>query len=625
MNYYFDNFVFDSQSLILTQDGESLTIRPNESRLLAYFLEHPQAVLSKDAILENVWAGKVVSEQAVFQAISNLRVLFGEDAIKTYPKKGYQWQIPLQTSSILAEENPIQTNVTQPHQASSGFLSRRLVALIILGCVVGVSVLWAMSRSFNAQQDQVSIIVNPFVIDASHTGNGQLAQEVQTNLFAQSDNQQAFLLRLLPSMHQQDFSLQQVMASPAHFFNLYQQSIPARLLVTAKVRQQGDDYYLSFTLQGRKSVWIGYLTGKTPKDLAIQLSDLLKKVAPVKPLWETEDRRLVNAQLQLLQNENPDDLVIHYQLVDNLLLLGDLHTAKMQSDNLLQRAIDQKNVPYQLLALTTQVLANFDSVYPDNNLALLKQATDMAEAFNDPVLLSRILGRTPYIFYQQNNFDALEANLLYALKLAEIADAPEQQIQALEGLTIFSYKFKHNQKRDEYLAAAKLVLDKYQFPAESYAMLENISGIYSDDQIQKEMFFRQALSRFTPEQEAWVKESAQENLVNLYMDQSRWSEALDLFANETSLSGAELLFKARIYARQQQSELAIEQAEAAFKLASLRGESWASVEAALLLAELYQQSNQPELKNNMLDYINKNALIRWKKDKQKTLTELADN
>ncbi len=106
------------------------------------------------------------------------------------------------------------------------------------------------------------------------------------------------------------------------------------------------------------------------------------------------------------------------------------------------------------------------------------------------------------------------------------------------------------------------------------------------------------------------------------MDQSRWSEALDLFANEAQLSATELLFKARIYVRQQQNELAIEHAEAAFKLASLQGESWASIEAALLLAGLYQQSNQPDLKNNMLDYINKNALYRWKKDKQKILAEL---
>lgn len=591
-----------------------MTIRPNESRLLVYFLENPQAVLSKDAILENVWAGKVVSEQAVFQAISNLRGLFGEEAIKTYPKKGYQWQIPLQAASpIVADEKTVHNPI------SFGFMSRRFATLIVLGCVLGAAVFWGMFKTFVPQQDRVSIIVQPFEIDAKHAGDGQLAQEVQRILFAQLDNRSALQLHLPPLQNHS----RQVMASPAHFFSRYQESIPLGLLVTARVRQQSDDYYLAFTLQGQKNQWTGYLNSKTPQGLANQLQDLLKKVAPVKPLWESEDNRLVNAQLQLLHSENPDDPVIHYQLIDNLLLLGDLHSAKVQLDSLLQNAIDQKNIPYQLFGLMTQVMANYDTVYPDNNLALLNQAIGLAETFNDPLLTSRILGRTVFVFYQLQNFEALEANLLRALKLAEIADAPEQQINVLEGLTIFSYKFKRNQKRDDYLAAAKVVLDKYQFPTESYAMLENIAGIYSDDLTQKETFFRQALSRFKPEQEAWVKASAQENLVNLYMDQARWSDALGLFANETSLSGTELLFKARVYVRQQQSELAKEQAEAAFKLASLQGEYHASLEAALLLAELYQQLNQPELKNNMLDYINKNALARWKKDKKDRLARLA--
>ncbi len=101
MDYYFTNaqfnqFQFNDQSLLLLKDGQALAVRNNEAKLLAFFLANPQQVFSKDAILENVWAGKVVSEQAVFQAISNLRSIFGDGAIKTFPKKGYQWQIDLQ-------------------------------------------------------------------------------------------------------------------------------------------------------------------------------------------------------------------------------------------------------------------------------------------------------------------------------------------------------------------------------------------------------------------------------------------------------------------------------------------------------------------------------------------------
>ena len=93
MRYSFNDFVFDSEQLLLFKQNEMIPCRPNEAKLLALFLAEPQTVLGKEDILDRVWAGKVVSEQAVFQSISNLRSLFGEAAIKTFPKKGYQWQL----------------------------------------------------------------------------------------------------------------------------------------------------------------------------------------------------------------------------------------------------------------------------------------------------------------------------------------------------------------------------------------------------------------------------------------------------------------------------------------------------------------------------------------------------
>ena len=88
MKYAFNDFVFDSEQLTLYKNNEVIACRYNEAKLLALFLSEPARIFSKDDILERVWAGKVVSEQAVFQNISVLRTLFGENAIKTFSKKG---------------------------------------------------------------------------------------------------------------------------------------------------------------------------------------------------------------------------------------------------------------------------------------------------------------------------------------------------------------------------------------------------------------------------------------------------------------------------------------------------------------------------------------------------------
>jgi DNA-binding winged helix-turn-helix (wHTH) protein len=618
VNYYFDHFVFNSQTLVLTKAGESLTIRHNESRLLAFFLASPEQVFSKDAILENVWAGKVVSEQAVFQAISNLRSLFGDEAIKTFPKKGYQWQIPLQPKppqTAALEKSSVQPQSTGKHRRWS------FAALLVLGGLLALYFFLASSVfKTPSTQNPVAIIVQPFMLDANNTGGKDIAQQVQNAAFEQINHQTGLAAQLPPST----YSTQQVAAAPAHFFHLYRASMNANLLVTAKVRQQGDTLHLSFILQGRENQWTGYLSGKSPAELAINFAELLGKIAPIKLLWEAKDRRLVNAQLQLLLSENPESYSIRYQLIDNLLFLGDFHSAQLQAEELAQRARNSMNLPYQSLALVAQLHAGVDSLDAEKKPVLLTQAAAFAEAFNDPSLLSLVLERGAFIDYRQGDYAALEAKLLRALAMAEIAQAPAQQLQVLRALSIYSYKFKRADNRDAYLARAKIIVDKHQLPGESYALLEDIAGMYSDDPTQKEAFYRQALSRFKPEQEAWVKERAQEHLVNFYLDRERWADAFAVFAAETTFSGAELFLQAKIHFNQKNFALAQTQAEAAFKRANLEGEYYAALEAALLLAQLYQQLAQPDLQKNALDYINKNASSQWKKAKQAILAALAN-
>ena len=75
MRYIFQNFEFDSTSLVLKKDNQALAIRHHEAKVLQFLLEHSDNVFSKEEILSHVWQDKVVSEQAVFQSISNLRAL----------------------------------------------------------------------------------------------------------------------------------------------------------------------------------------------------------------------------------------------------------------------------------------------------------------------------------------------------------------------------------------------------------------------------------------------------------------------------------------------------------------------------------------------------------------------
>ena len=114
MRYRFNEFEFDSKSLILTKAGDSVAIRHNEAKLLALLLEQADKVLSKEEILSLVWQGKVVSEQAVFQNISHLRNLFGNQAIKTFPKRGYQWQLQAEALPVATTHSQAKNTANDP-------------------------------------------------------------------------------------------------------------------------------------------------------------------------------------------------------------------------------------------------------------------------------------------------------------------------------------------------------------------------------------------------------------------------------------------------------------------------------------------------------------------------------
>lgn len=75
-------------------DGQPHRLRPRTMDLLIYMAERSGQVLSVDDLVAGVWSGVVVSDNSVYQAISELRSTFEaagtECPIETIPKRGYR-------------------------------------------------------------------------------------------------------------------------------------------------------------------------------------------------------------------------------------------------------------------------------------------------------------------------------------------------------------------------------------------------------------------------------------------------------------------------------------------------------------------------------------------------------
>src|ERR1700760_347785 len=79
----------------ISRDGETLRVDERSMRLLVCLAEHAVQVVSMDELLETAWAGVIVSPDSVYQAVTSLRRLLGDDSkqptyIATVPRLGYR-------------------------------------------------------------------------------------------------------------------------------------------------------------------------------------------------------------------------------------------------------------------------------------------------------------------------------------------------------------------------------------------------------------------------------------------------------------------------------------------------------------------------------------------------------
>ncbi|MBX3604613.1 MAG: helix-turn-helix transcriptional regulator [Piscinibacter sp.] len=99
---HFGRFRLDVARRVLLADGRPAKLRARAVDVLVTLVERRDRVVSKEELLEIVWAGLVVEENNLQVHVSALRKLLGPDAIVTVPGRGYQFVAPVEGTS--AEE-----------------------------------------------------------------------------------------------------------------------------------------------------------------------------------------------------------------------------------------------------------------------------------------------------------------------------------------------------------------------------------------------------------------------------------------------------------------------------------------------------------------------------------------
>src|SRR5215216_5510820 len=96
MQFFFGDCLLDLERRELTLGAKAIAVGPQVFDLLAYLVQNRERVVSKDALLNAVWAGRIVSESTLASHINAVRRAIGDSGeeqhlIRTVPRKGFRF------------------------------------------------------------------------------------------------------------------------------------------------------------------------------------------------------------------------------------------------------------------------------------------------------------------------------------------------------------------------------------------------------------------------------------------------------------------------------------------------------------------------------------------------------
>ncbi len=605
MLYIFKDFKFDSDSLLLTKNGEPLDIRLNEIRLLALLLEHSDKVLSKEKILSYIWQDKVVSEQAVFQNISHLRNIFGNDAIKTFAKRGYQWQLEFEieleaVSSTLSSESNLQSSnqLTQTELSPKRpFWFYAMLASFVF-VVIGVIILQKEPN----QQTKDSVIKLAYIPISVIEDNSILTLENNVHFnFTE-------LTHLDTEQFQTSIELEYPQLAEFHPF-----------VLSGEIRAFNQQFYLDFLLKGPFAEWQGQVSAESQDEILKKLLQHLQQPFIYDLLNKPLSPDLKLASLTIAHQQAPTDLTILGKLTNTYSEMDELEKAMVMADKLANIASNQNDQPqmgnallYQSGILTRKKLFDLSS-------QKLKLAVEQFEKINDLKRQSDAWYAQSWLDHQNNDYPAIKISLLKASELAYQAKDKAREIESLTYLSIMAYKHQQQDDKYSYLLQAENKMKAYQLPIYHFAKVPFHYAIFDKNPSDKEPHLKQVLEFTALTPDYWVARSSRLQLVQFFIEQNRINEAQILVDSVTSDNANNSYLKTLLAQAKQQSDLMISFAKQTFEQAQLAGYRHLSLDVALLLCDIPNSQANHDFYSQ---YIQQNSTEYWRRDNETQLMAL---
>jgi DNA-binding winged helix-turn-helix (wHTH) protein len=113
----FDRFELDEANARLLCDGKAVDLPPRPFEVLCALARRPGMLLTKNALLDEIWGHRYVTESVLKTVIGKLRIALQDDArnprfIETVPRRGYRF---IAAGSVAADNPAASQSIPHGH------------------------------------------------------------------------------------------------------------------------------------------------------------------------------------------------------------------------------------------------------------------------------------------------------------------------------------------------------------------------------------------------------------------------------------------------------------------------------------------------------------------------------
>lgn len=166
--FEFGDFRLDTAEKVLRRDGVVVPLTPKAVGLLELLVSREGSVVSRSEMIETLWPNTFVEESNLTVTISMLRKALGENYIRTIPKRGYSFAVPVRRIEPvdLATTTAAAPPVVRPVERQR----LRISVVIILPVVMAITV-WAIRSRFSNEVSSTKTIAPIRLTRLTENGN----------------------------------------------------------------------------------------------------------------------------------------------------------------------------------------------------------------------------------------------------------------------------------------------------------------------------------------------------------------------------------------------------------------------------------------------------------------------